>query len=746
MKRTPESALFLLIAAGATAVSTASADVRLPNVIGDNMVLQRGMKIPVWGWASPGERVTVELARAKARARADERGEWRVDLPKMRAGGPHTLTVSGANTVELKNILVGEVWIGSGQSNMEFALLHSDGGPAEVDAANYADIRLFQVPKGLSGIPKADVEAAWQPCTPQSVPLFSAVLYYFGKRLHGELDVPVGLIAAAWGGTCIEPWTPPPGFARVERLAYLSDGIRREQLAYLDQVEELLKQSEEGLAGVREWLTPARTAALSDALLPPAPPVVLPEHTLAIRGKPAGMFNAMIHPLVPFAGRGVIWYQGESNIFDGSLYAYKMRALVEGWRNAWHNHRLSFYWAQLAPCWYGGDTSRLPLIWEAQTFAMRTPRTGMAVLTDIGNIRDIHPRNKKDVGERLALWALAHDYGKDIVYSGPLFKSMKVEGSAIRVFFDHSGAGLQSRDGNPLTHFEIAGNGGYVPAKAVIDPATSSGLAADTVLVSSDAIAEPEAVRFAWDEAAVPNLCNKEGLPAGPFRTCSTAPIIRGSPHFVDTTSVTLECVEMEGVIRYTLDGSTPTKKSPIYRQEVSLNDTATVRARYFRAGGEKSTVVQQTFTRVEPRERHGMMVVPGLRYDYYEGAWNKLPDFSELEPAASGIADGVTLMPRRSNDCFGFSFTGYLEVRAAGPYTFRLGSDDGSRLSVDGRLVVDNDGLHPYAERSGTVDLDPGMREIVITFFERGGGEALTATCEGPGVSRGPMTFWCEP
>jgi len=447
------------------------------------------------------------------------------------------------------------------------------------------------------------------------------------------------------------------------------------------------------------------------------------------------MYNAMIHPLVPFAVRGVIWYQGESNLTDGKLYCDKMQGLIEGWRQAWDNDAISFYWAQLAPYIYYRDPHFLPRIWEAQTAAMKIPRTGMAVLTDIGDLRDIHPRNKKDVGERLALWALARDYGKNVVCSGPLFKAMKIEGKVIRVSFDHTGSGLRSRDGRPLTHFEIGCDGKFVPARAVID--------GKTVVVSSDAITRPTAARFAWHERAAPNLCNKEGLPAGPFRTYSSAPTIAGPSLFVNKASIVFDCIETEGVIRYTLDGATPTQKSLAYRKAITVTDTTTVRARFYRVGGAKSAVVQQTFTRVEPRKHEGVTLVPGLRYDYYEGEWDTLPDFARLTPVASGVVDGLTLAPRRNHNKFGFRFTGYLDVRTAGRYTFHLGSDDGSRLTVDGKVVVDNDGLHSFVRRSGAVDLEPGMHEVVITFFERTGGQALTATYQGPDMPRGPIPFW---
>ena len=471
----------LLVLAG-----VARADVSLPNVIDSHMVLQRDMPLKVWGFADKGEPVMVELAGKKAASTANEKGEWMVTLPAMKAGGPHTMTIAGNNRIALTDILVGEVWIGSGQSNMQWGVNASNNAGAEIAAANYPDIRLFLVPNVLSGIPNKDVKADWKTCAPATVPPFSAVLYYFGRHLHKELDIPIGLIASSWGGSLIEPWTPPPGFAGVKKVKGISDNVRTTQVAYL---EALGKSLASPTPEARAWLGEALAAAKKDELLPPAPAIALPGHALAGWAAPTSMYNAMINPLVPFAFRGAIWYQGESNLNDGMLYAHKKRALVEGWRKVW-GHDLSFYWTHLAPFNYGGDPGRLPRIWEAQQAAASIPGTGTTVITDIGNLRDIHPRNKQEVGRRLALVALAKDYGRDIVHSGPVYKGMKIEGSKVRVSFNHTGSGLESRDGNPLSRFEIAGEGDFVAASAVID--------GNTVVVSSDRVVSPSAVRFGW--------------------------------------------------------------------------------------------------------------------------------------------------------------------------------------------------------------------------------------------------------
>jgi sialate O-acetylesterase len=281
--------------------------------------------------------------------------------------------------------------------------------------------------------------------------------------------VPIGLIGSNWGGTRIEPWTPPVGFQMVPALKDIADNL-----------SQFPSKNPDGKVNHQS---------------------------------PLALYNGMIHPLLPYAVRGAIWYQGESNNGEGMLYHEKMKALIQGWRKVWNNESMPFYFVQLAPFRYGGDPTRLPGIWEAQTATLSVPHTGMAVTVDISNVADIHPRNKQDVGKRLALWALAKDYGKEgIVYSGPLYKSMKVEGNKIRLGFDHVGGGLVSRDGKPLSCFTIAGEDkNLVEAKAEID--------GDAVVVSADAVAQPVAVRFGWHQEAEPNLSNKDGLPASPFRT-----------------------------------------------------------------------------------------------------------------------------------------------------------------------------------------------------------------------------------
>jgi sialate O-acetylesterase len=402
-----------LVLAAALAVPAAG-DVSLPNVIGSHMVLQQDMPVKVWGWAAPGENVSVTIAGNTEKATADKRGEWLVTLPAMKAGGPHTMTVEGANRIELTDILVGEVWIGSGQSNMQWSLTAVNNAGGEIAAATYPNIRLFLVPNVLSGVPNRNVNAQWTACSPQTVPRFSAVLYFFGRHLHRELKTPVGLIASAWGGSRIEPWTPPPGFAGVEEVSDISEHVRTSQLTYLAKVGPAA--ANDPRKEVDAWLQAASDAARNDELLPaPSASFSLPgSHPLAGWAAPTSMFNAMIHPLVPFAVRGAIWYQGESNMSEGMLYYHKKRALVEGWRKVWGQKKFSFYWAQIAPFRYGAGPEVLPLLWEAQKTAMSIPDTGMAVLTDIGNPYDIHPRNKQDVGKRLALWALAKDYGRGL--------------------------------------------------------------------------------------------------------------------------------------------------------------------------------------------------------------------------------------------------------------------------------------------------------------------------------------------
>lgn len=461
------------------------AEVTLPTVFGDNMVLQREQCLRIWGWAEPGEAVTVDFGSQRRRATPDSTGRWQVMLRPLAASSvPAKLIVSGANRLVLTNLLVGDVWLCSGQSNMEKPIGESPRQKPvpnhleELANSDHPQIRLFKVEKRYAATPQRDVRSqGWflSSSNAHEQLKFSAAAYFFGREIHQQVGVPVGLIESAWGGTRIEPWTPPVGFESVRVL--------RRQVTYPQPGDELSNRT------------------------------------------PTGLYNAMIAPLVPFGISGALWYQGESNLIDnpdGRIYTDKMEALIEGWREVWGLGEFPFYYVQLAPYRYYSDretprapsAESLPEMWEAQEDALRVSGTGMIVTTDlVDDVRDIHPRNKQDVGKRLAWLALADTYGqKDVVASGPVFRRAKfVDGRAI-LRFKHAEGGLFSRDGLPLSWFTIAGKDGrFVPADAVTE--------GETVVVFNPDVTDPQAVRFAWHEKAMPNLCNQAGLPARPFRT-----------------------------------------------------------------------------------------------------------------------------------------------------------------------------------------------------------------------------------
>ena len=515
--RSRAAGVMLLVILVAGYPATLAAEVRLPAVFSDHMVIQRDKPVSIWGWAGRGEEVRVSLAGREQKARAGEDGKWRVAFDSLQAGGGSLeMTVRGEKGPEVvvRDILVGEVWLCSGQSNMEWSMSAIASPTPEILRADDPGLRLFQVPKRTSDRPEDDVEAKWTLTTPETVRPFSAVAYYFGLELRRALRVPVGLIMSAWGGTAIEPWTPPAGFAAVPEVQPILAETERRVTDYRRELAKALPSWE-------AWVRESRKAVAANAELPRRP--TLPAHPLDNPQAPTTLYNGMIHPLIGLAIRGAIWYQGESNRNDGLLYEKKMEALIRGWRDVWKLGDLPFYYIQLAPYnyAYGRETPtvdipdflRLPLIWEAQSNTLRLPNTGMAVVTDIADLNDIHPRNKKDVGARLALWARARTYGESgLVYSGPLFKSMSIEGGRARISFDHIGGGLIANDGQPLKWFEVGGEDRvFYKADATIEGAT--------VVVWSLRIPSPRAVRFGWHQLAVPNLANKEGLPASPFRT-----------------------------------------------------------------------------------------------------------------------------------------------------------------------------------------------------------------------------------
>lgn len=487
--------------------SSVFADVTLPHVFSDHMVLQREKPVRIWGWADPGEQVAVTLNGNTVKTVTNKKGKWQVELPAMQASAiPAELHVSGNNTVVVRDILVGDVWLCSGQSNMDWNLGGAESKDTAIPAATNALIRFLKVTIKPSPQAVKDIHDTWQVCSPQTAPGFSAVGYFFGKKLHDELDVPIGLIHSAWGGTRIEPWTPAVGFKIIPALEFEFDNLEKMHLEYRISLPDKLKE-------IDEWVQQVKQALVEQEPVPPQPE--WPKHPIYSEGhpvKPTSLYNSRIHPLIPFGIRGVIWYQGESNVNDDGLYFEKMKALIKGWRRLWKQGDFPFYYVQIAPGSFY-QKGKLPQLWEEQIESLKIPNTGMAVIHDIGNLRDIHPRNKRDVGARLALWALANEHGKSgLVYSGPLFKGIEISGDKIIVMFDHTGSGLATRDGKAPDWFEIAGEDNqFVKADAEIK--------GGTVVVSSTAVAKPVAVRFAWDEMAEPNLMNKEGLPASPFRS-----------------------------------------------------------------------------------------------------------------------------------------------------------------------------------------------------------------------------------
>lgn len=666
----------LLAAVIRFAVPPAYAEVTLPSIFADHMVLQRDEPAPVWGIAEPGETVTVSFDKQQVTATADESGRWRADLSPMTAGGPFTMTVAGSDTVTFKDVFIGEVWLCSGQSNMEWPVANTLNAEAEMAASDRPLIRMYTARHALSSEPQADVEGGWQVCSPKTVGGFSAVGFYFGRQLRDELDVPVGLVHSSWGGSRAEPWTPReallshPDYAKlVEEIdaqlaTYHADKQRVDAEyqtalpAYREAMAEWSKQVTEGGRGVAEgwassqgdddawrpiqapglweqtggaelasfdgvvWLRRSvdipeawaghdlnlnlgpiddidatyfngepvghigldmdwhwaqlrryvipgakvkagkatitvraadtgggggfagepeqMTLAAADVSgakpislagqwmyridtplsdFPPRPTEPAdPTNLGATFTSPAAMYNAMLHPLVPYAVRGAIWYQGESNAGEAQAYRELLPLMIRGWRDAWNKPGMPFGIVQLAnytkPAEAPGDSYWAELR-DAQLDTFRNDASvGLAVAIDIGDAFDIHPRNKQEVGRRLALWALARVYGKDLEWSGPIYKAMRVGDGKVHLSFDHVGGGLATKDGSESLHgFSVAGaDRKFVWAEARID--------GDEVVVWSDRVPVPVAVRYGWaDNPERVNLVNKTGLTASPFRT-----------------------------------------------------------------------------------------------------------------------------------------------------------------------------------------------------------------------------------
>jgi sialate O-acetylesterase len=481
----------------------AYAEVKPAALFSDHMVLQRGMSVPVWGTAAPGEAVKISLNGKSRSTTAGPDGKWMLRLRKLKAGGPYEMQIKGKNSIVIHDVLVGEVWLGSGQSNMAFTVSKKAAYYAgmldeekEIAAANYPAIRMFTVKEEKSYTPKDDVKGEWKICSPETVPGFSAVGYLFARDLQQRLNVPVGILTVAYGASTAEAWAP--------RETVAADPQMKPMLDRFDALEDFFKTHPGAMAAD----APPGPQTLNAR--PPRPGPM--RDPVQDQHEPTVLFNGMLHPVIPYGLRGAIWYQGES-IVGGKegllLYPRVMETMVTSWRKLWGEGDFPFYAVQLPAL---KNVSNNPMVREGQAQILSLPNSGLAVTIDVGDPDNVHPKNKAPVGERLALIALANVYGRKLEYSGPRYSSMKVEGNAIRIRFTHVDGGLVAKDG-PLKWFQIAGEDQqFVDAEATID--------GDTVIVKSDKVAAPVAVRYAWANYPIGcNLTNAAGLPAAPFRT-----------------------------------------------------------------------------------------------------------------------------------------------------------------------------------------------------------------------------------
>ncbi|MCD0470075.1 sialate O-acetylesterase [Flavobacterium sp. JAS] len=618
----------------------ASANVRMPLLFSDGMVLQRNKEIPVWGWADANEKVEVHFNKQTKTIQADKNGKWMIKLSAEKAGGPFELSITGKNKIIIKDVLVGEVWICSGQSNMEFQVLKTKNSEKEIADSNYPMIRHFGVAQDLSGLPKEDLKAGkWLVSNKENVGNFTAVGYYFAKKLYAELKIPIGIINTSWGGTNVETWTSREAF---EKSNDFKDMIADVPQVDMDAVFEVYKKSVldnikkvqgfdvsmenenqfaafsfddknwpeikvpslwenqqigniDGVVWMRKTITLTAEQAKSEAVLHlakvddedityvngvevgtnkiwealrvykiPAGTLKEGKNVISVRiadysggggiyGDPADLkiqfkdnnipleglwkfnvvqvkiavspnsypsllYNAMVNPLVPYAFQGVLWYQGEANVWRAKQYKKAFPLMITDWRTKWKQGDFPFYFVQLSTFNEFSGNSKVGSRWaelrEAQTETLKLPNTGMAVTTDIGNAKDIHPTNKQDVGLRLAAIALNNVYGKKQVYSGPTYKSQEIKGNQIILTFNNIGSGLSTSDnsGN-VKGFEIAGaDKVFHSAKAIIKD--------NKIIVTSDEVKNPVAIHYGWaDDDTEINLFNKEKFPASPFRT-----------------------------------------------------------------------------------------------------------------------------------------------------------------------------------------------------------------------------------
>ncbi len=494
------------------------AELSVPHFFSDHMVLQRERPATIWGKATPGAEIKITFKNQSATIQTGADGKWRTQIqtgPADATGATLTIT-NGTDKIQIADVLVGEVWFASGQSNMFYTMDRSPEYAGLIAESNHPALRMFNAPLVTAAENQDDIEGIWQTTTPETTPGFSAVAFFFARKLHLELGIPVGVIKSAWGGKPVETFTSREALNTLPATKALVDATLKDAASY-DQA----KADTAYATKLEQWKTTMAAAKGKSPeerkRLPKKPDA--PKPPLLTEGKPGVLFASMIHPFAGYTMRGAIWYQGEGNAKAGAVpYDQTLPLMINDWRKRW-NDEFSFYYVQLASYHAPSTAPGTPDSWALTQDRMRlvlntTPKTGMAITNDVGEANDIHPKNKKDPGERLARWALAKDYGQNLTYSGPLFRTSQTRDKAIRVTFDQCGTGLKSSDGSPLKRFEIAGSDKtWHWADAKID-------GTDSVLVSSPQVPQPAAVRYAW--AANPegaNLVNSEGLPTSVFRT-----------------------------------------------------------------------------------------------------------------------------------------------------------------------------------------------------------------------------------
>jgi len=494
-----------LLLTGYPGVATCA--VKLPGVLSSHMVLQRDRPIHIWGWADPGEKVAIDFHGGNRQSTADGMGHWSVFLAPEAAGGPYELTITGTNRIVLDDILLGDVWFASGQSNMEMPLSGWPGAPLrnsaeEITHASQPQIRLLNIPHKAVDFPLFNSDTAWTVCTPETAAKFSAVAYFFGRELNAREHVPIGLIDASWGGTPAEAW--------VSLQSISGDAALMPVFATRARMMQMQSEIAATLALERREDAAAKQAGQK--------PPNHPWHPEPASWAPAWLYNGMVAPQTPYAIKGVIWYQGESNsrLSFAPLYGRIFPALIADWRRQWREGDFPFLFVQISS-FTSDATEAWANIREAQRRSLSVANTGMAVTIDIGDPDNVHPADKKTVGARLALAARALAYGENVEYAGPMFRQATPEGDTVRVWFDHTARGLSAKGAAP-EGFEVAGpDGRFVPAAARID--------GQTVVVGSPQVAEPKHVRYGWANAPVVNLFNSEGLPASPFTSEDEIPV-----------------------------------------------------------------------------------------------------------------------------------------------------------------------------------------------------------------------------